>query len=180
MKLRTLLSFGFVLLVAGGWFFVLRPVTLGGGAGYVTIRGTSMEPTYVTGDLVITRKAATYAKGDVVAYRVPDGQFGEGIVVIHRVIGGNATDGFVILGDNNEFKDDWRPRPKDMVGKAWVHIPRLGTMLAFLHAPVPMAALASAIAVVLVVFPKKKETEEELPNADLVAIFGWAGSPVPS
>lgn len=177
---RTLLQIAFALLVVGAWFVTLRPASLGGSAGYVTIRGTSMEPTYVTGDLVITKKSATYAKGDIVAYRVPDGQFGEGIVVIHRIVGGSATDGFVILGDNNEFKDDWRPTPKDMVGKAWVHIPRLGMMLAFLHAPVPMAALASAVAVVLVVLPKKKETDERQPDADVVAMFGWPGSPSPS
>ena len=160
--LRTIVSAACLLVIAGAWFTMLRPQSLGGPSGYIMIRGTSMLPTYVTGDLVITHAAAGYEVGDIVAYRVPSGDFGEGIVVIHRIIGGSAEEGFVIQGDNNPFKDDWYPTPADIVGKAWVRLPRVGLVLGFLHAPVPLACLAAATVIVLVLFPKKKERSEDV------------------
>jgi signal peptidase len=140
---------------------LLRPQSLGGQSSYIMIRGSSMLPTYTTGDLVITHRALSYQIGDIVAYRVPAGDFGEGIVVIHRIIGGSADKGFVIQGDNNPFKDDWSPKPADIVGKAWIRLPRVGLVLGFLHAPVPSACLAAATVIVFVLFPKKKERSED-------------------
>src|SRR5205823_1771413 len=152
------------LVLASAWAFALRPTSLGGPAGYVMVRGVSMLPTYVGGDLIITHKATSYSKGEIVAYKVPKGDFGAGIVVIHRIIGGNAKDGFFIQGDNNGWRDDWRPKPKDIVGKAWVRLPRMGLILAFLHSPLPMASLAAAFVIVFVLFPddKKKAKSKKL------------------
>jgi signal peptidase I len=152
----------FAVVLAGGWYLGLRPESLGGGTGYVTIRGTSMLPVYETGDLVLTRKQPSYSKGDIVAYRVPDGDLGEGIVVIHRIVGGNASDGFELLGDNNPEKDDWYPTDADVVGKAWVHVPKVGIVLSYLHSPAPLASLAAAVAVVFVAFPKRKSDDAKL------------------
>jgi signal peptidase len=150
-----------VLLVISAWAFTLRPASLGGPAGYVMVRGVSMLPTYIGGDLIVTHKHPNYAKGDIIAYKVPKGDFGAGIVVIHRVIGGDATHGFITQGDNNGFPDDWRPTPKDIVGKAWVRLPKLGIVLAFLHAPLPLASLAVAIVIVFVLFPDDKKDEAD-------------------
>lgn len=138
------------------WAKTLAPQAIGGPAGYVMVRGVSMLPTFEPGDLIITRPQASYGKGDVVAYHVPDGDFGEGIVVIHRITGGHPRDGFVLRGDNNEELDEWEPKPKDIVGKAWLRIPKMGLVLGFLHAPVPLAALAAAITVALILVPKRE------------------------
>ena len=149
--------FALVLLaLAGGWSFTLRPQSLGGPAGFVIVRGTSMLGTYDPGTLVIVHREASYSKGQIVAYHVPKGQVGEGIVVIHRIVGGSARTGFVTQGDNNPSPDDWRPRPADVMGRAWIVLPKLGQMLAFLHAPVPMAALGASIAVALLIVPGEK------------------------
>ena len=155
-RLRPRLStLGLLVAVAaaGAWTMTLRPTSLGGPAGYVMVRGISMNPTYHTGDLVITRPQRAYRKGDIVAYRVPKGDVGSGIIVIHRLIGGSARTGYVVRGDNNGYADDWHPRPRDVVGKAWVMVPRAGLILAFLHAPVPLASLAAGFAVALVLVP---------------------------
>jgi signal peptidase len=149
--------FALVLLaLAGGWSFTLRPQSLGGPAGFVIVRGTSMLGTYDPGTLVIVHREASYSKGQIVAYHVPKGQVGEGIVVIHRIVGGSARTGFVTQGDNNPSPDDWRPRPADVMGRAWIVLPKLGQMLGFLHAPVPMAALGASIAVALLIVPGEK------------------------
>src|SRR5690554_6680754 len=94
------------LIVA--WMFTLRPTALGGPAGYVMVSGISMQPTLYTGDLVITRKSDEYRVGDVVAFRA------EGGMVIHRIIDGDGDTGFILQGDNNEFRDQWRPTTKDI------------------------------------------------------------------
>ena len=158
----------FVLVLAASWFFLLRPVSLGGPSGYVTIRGVSMLPTYHFGDLVVTHKQASYGKGDIVAYKVPKGQFGGGIVVIHRITGGDGATGFTLRGDNNNFYDDWHPKQENIVGKAWLHVPAVGLVLSFLHAPVPMASLAAGIGVALYLVPR-----EEKRKPDVIALDAY-------
>ena len=126
------------LLVA--WFLFLRPVTLGGPAGYVIVAGVSMEPTFHTGDLAITQRRAEYRVGDVVAFST------EGGVVIHRIVGGDADQGFTMQGDNREQPDLWRPRPDEIVGAAWILIPGAGNALALVRQPPILAGLAAAVA----------------------------------
>jgi signal peptidase len=139
---------GVAIVVLGlAWSVSLRPQSLGGPAGYVMVRGVSMNPTYHTGDLVVTHPRATYGKGDIVAYRVPRGNVGEGIIVIHRIIGGDAQTGYVIQGDNNPDPDPWKPKHDDIVGRAWLVGPHVGSVLAFLHAPLPLASLVTGIVV---------------------------------
>ncbi|TMK89013.1 MAG: S24 family peptidase, partial [Actinobacteria bacterium] len=69
------------LAAVAGWFFLVRPVALGGPTGYVMVRGVSMNPKYHSYDLVLTRHQSRYHPGDIVAYHVPKGQPGEGIIV---------------------------------------------------------------------------------------------------
>jgi len=140
-----------VLIVAVGWMFTLRPQSLGGPADYVMVRGISMVPTYHTGDLVIVRRQHGYSKGDIIAYHVPQGQVGAGIVVIHRIVGGGDAQGFVVKGDNNPSPDVWRPKDADIVGKAWILVPKAGGLLAFLHAPLALASLATGVAVAVLI-----------------------------
>ena len=86
----------------------------------------------------------------MIAYKVPAGDLGAGLVVIHRIVGGPATDGFLTRGDNNADDDDWRPTAEDVLGTPAVRVPVLGGVLAFFHAPLPLACLGAAIAIALV------------------------------
>jgi signal peptidase len=150
VRAGDLLTGAVLLLLAIAWITMLRPANLGGSAGYVMVRGTSMLPTYHAGDLVVTERRASYAVGDIVAYRVPEGGPGAGLIVIHRIVGGSADEGFVMQGDNNPALDDWRPKAGDVVGAPWFVVPHLGTLLAFFHTPLTLASLGAAIAVALV------------------------------
>lgn len=149
-RLGRLLAFGTLATVLAVWVVLLRPQSLGGSALYIVVRGSSMVPTYQNGDLVIMQAAPAYAPGDAIAYRVPAGEIGAGHVVVHRITGGNATDGFVVQGDNNDAVDPWMPRAADVAGKTWVVVPGVGRAIAFIHQPVIMGGLAAGVIVTLI------------------------------
>jgi signal peptidase len=127
------------LAIVAGWFLLLRPASLGGPASYVIVAGRSMEPGLRLHDLAIVRKQGAYHAGDVIAFRVPEGE------VIHRIVGGDAQSGFVTKGDNNEEPDLWRPRPADIKGALWFRIPAGGRVLEFVARPVNAAILAGSL-----------------------------------
>ena len=154
-------GWGMVLAVVLTWFFLFRPVSLGGSAGYVTVEGVSMIPTYHTGDLIITHKESGYHVGQVIAYRIPQGEVAAGHVVIHRIVGGNATAGYTTRGDNNSYTDLWRPKPSDIVGTPWLLVPRGGRFLFFVRTPWVVAALAALLAVWMIMGTGKKEPSAE-------------------
>jgi signal peptidase I len=122
-----LLTAGWVAALAAlAW--LLWPVPLGGLATVTIVSGSSMEPTYHTGDLALVRRTGDIAAGDVIVYRVPAGEPGEGRHVIHRVIGGDAAGGWVTRGENRDTPDIWRPRPTDVLGTVRGTIPQGGTL----------------------------------------------------
>jgi signal peptidase I len=116
----------------------------------VIVSGESMEPALEAGDLVVTVRRRGYDVGDVIAYRIPDGEPGAGVLVIHRIVGGSAGAGYITQGDNREGRDPWRPRPHDVVGTEAVSVPRVGLGLAHVRTPLGLAALAGVVAGLLV------------------------------
>src|SRR5436309_10860228 len=83
------------------------PQTLGGRADWVLVSGTSMLPHLHTGDLVLVRHRSNYHVGEVIAYRVPEGEVGAGRIVIHRIVGGSGRIGWTLQGDNRTAPDLW-------------------------------------------------------------------------
>ena len=137
--MRLLLALGVVAL-AGLWAITLRPDFLDGPAGYIIVSGKSMEPTFYTGDLVVTKAQGSYEVGDVVAFRAEGGN------VIHRIIGGDGVSGFDMQGDNNDWVDAWKPRTEDIIGKRWLHLEGAGDRLQDLRRPHMFAALVAGMA----------------------------------
>lgn len=131
-----------VVLLLGGWL-LFAPAGLGGAARYAVVEGSSMEPGLSTGDLVLVRAGGTPAIGDVVLYRDPS----MGVRVLHRVR--DVVDGRLVLqGDANDFLDDARPRPSEVIGTYWFAIPRAGAILLWLAQPVHAALLAFVLTLV--------------------------------
>ena len=149
-RLRRLVELAFGLALVALWILTLRPTSLGGPATYVVVRGDSMLPTYHSGDLVILHAADGYEAGDVVGYRVPDGEVGAGHLVVHRIVSGDGGAGFTMLGDNNPAPDPWLPRATDVAGEAWLLLPGLGRVIAFVHQPAVAGALAVSLLVTFV------------------------------
>jgi signal peptidase I len=102
----------------------LWPARLGGAVTHVSTHGSSMEPRFHQGDLVIVRSTSTYRVGDVVAYhsRLLD------TVVLHRIVA--VEDGhYVMKGDNNSWLDAERPTTSELIGRTWVQVPRGGALV---------------------------------------------------
>jgi signal peptidase I len=128
-----------------------------GRVGYVVTNGISMEPLYHTGDLVVIAPASLYHIGEIVAYH---GDLDGHTVVLHRIVGGNATSGFLMKGDNNHSIDPLHPTASQVIGRAVLHIPKVGILMT---SPELRALLALVIVVVLVglvVEPRRKQGTE--------------------
>ena len=135
-----------------GW--LLWPSSLGGCTTLTIVSGQSMEPTYHTGDLVVSR-CGPVQTGDVIVYSPPDVG---GARVIHRIVGGDA-DGWIVQGDNNDFLDPWKPTGDQILGSAVLHLPQVGKFAAILLSPLTWISLL-IIALAVVVWPGKDEPEE--------------------
>lgn len=124
-----------LLLLLGGLYFIW-PHSLGGATSQIMVSGSSMLPTLRQGDLVVLRKARSYAVGDVVAYPPSPG----GPLVIHRILG-REGERFTFQGDNNKFVDPWKATSEQITGKQLLAIPRVGAYLSSLKRPWMLAAV---------------------------------------
>jgi signal peptidase len=123
LRPRRLIGTLFTLAMLGAWFVFLAPTTIGGPTAYIEVSGHSMDGTYETGDLVITREQDSYEVGDIVTFAVGGSQ------VIHRIIGGDGRTGYTLQGDNNPDPDPWHPTDAEVVGESWIRIPGKAWML---------------------------------------------------
>lgn len=129
------------------------PQPLGGRTSYLIVSGTSMEPRLRSLDAVAVRERSDYGVGDVVAYRVPDGEFGAGNIVIHRITAIDADGRLTTQGDNRAQPDLWRPTAADVVGTPWIHVPGGGRLLHRLGEPIVLAALIGGLVALSVALP---------------------------
>jgi signal peptidase I len=131
-----------VVLGLGAWL-LFAPAELGGATRYAVVEGASMEPGLHQGDLALVRAGHEPGVGDVVLYRDP----ALGVRVLHRVI--RVEEGrLVIQGDANDFVDDARPRPSEVIGSLWFSVPRVGSALLWLRQPIHAALLAFILTIV--------------------------------
>ena len=100
-------SFWLILIVVIWASFA--PTQFGGPTSFLTISGTSMEPNFHLGDLVIVHEESGYETGDIVAYRNLDLDN----IVFHRIIG-HENDRFIMKGDNNSWVEFISSAPKKM------------------------------------------------------------------
>jgi signal peptidase I len=147
---KRVASAALVLVVVAGWFHWLMPQTFGGRAGWVLVSGKSMLPHYRSGDLVLVERQASYHVGEVIAYRVPQGDPMAGLQVIHRIVGGDARHGFVTQGDNRTGPDTWRPTTKDIVGAKLLRVPDGLLAITMLRSPLLLGLLAASFVFVFV------------------------------
>ena len=143
------------LLAVLGVLALCWPARLGGSTSYVMVSGDSMEPTMHTGDLAVVRRQRAYRPGDVVAFRVADGEVGAGHVVIHRIHAGDER-GYVLQGDNKRHPDPWRPARDDILGRRVLLVPRAGQALQTVANPITLGLMAGLAAALFVLAPRPR------------------------
>src|SRR5919204_2585396 len=87
-----------LLACAGAAWFFLAPPGLGGRTSYAVVYGTSMEPHFHRGDLVVLRRRPAYRVGEIVGYR----SLKLRREVLHRIVAARGGR-FTFKGDNNHF-----------------------------------------------------------------------------
>jgi len=159
--MTTLLSL-FLSLIS---WLILAPTQLGGSVTYVIVDGNSMEAKFHRGDLILLRKAATYKVGDAVTYQNAE----MGRYVFHRIINLNL-DRFVLQGDNNAWLDSYQPTQEEIVGKLWMHLPRVGKTVEWLRLPINMALavglLGGSLMSSMMIRPSKHEKGKNKPSSN--------------
>lgn len=134
---------------------LLWPAKWGGVFGIVLVNGHSMEPTFHTGDVVISMKATSYQRGDIIAYEVSDSTIGKGGHVIHRIVGITRVHGepvFTTRGDNNPSDDPWTVSSHDVFGRKIIAIPAIGKYMVSSHGSLLLGGVL-AVAVIIAVWP---------------------------
>jgi signal peptidase len=128
-----------------GLFWLVLPIQLGGDTGFTVVSGRSMEPTYHTGDMIITKRASSYRPGDVVVYTIPHG-VGAGRDIVHRIKQRMPDGMWMLQGDNNRSGDPWLISDRHIQGRLWLMIPQGARIVNFFRS---VAALALAIGVLV-------------------------------
>ena len=85
------------------------------------VDGHSMEPLLHQGDLVIARRARSYALGDLVVTRVAASK-GVHSHVIHRLVSGDAESGWKTQGDSDSWIDPWVVPQTAITGRYWIAV----------------------------------------------------------
>ncbi len=118
-----------VALAFAAW--LLWPASLWGWSTFTVVQGSSMEPTYHSGDMLYVRSFDDIASSgapsidDIAVYRVPDGEAGEGSYVVHRIIDLEGTWSeplYVLQGDNRDQPDQAMPADNDLIGRPIVNL----------------------------------------------------------
>ena len=120
---------------------VIGFLSIRGAMPFMAIFGTSMQPEYEPGDLILIKEVspADVREGDVIVYAVPPmvrEAYNYPVVVAHRVVKVDATERGVTFrtrGDNTGGEDPFTVRPEDIKGQVSGRIPNLGFPLLFLQ-----------------------------------------------
>jgi signal peptidase len=131
---RAVLSGLLLLFLAVGIWILLGPIQLGGRVAYVIIDGNSMEPGFTLGDLALMRGQASYQIGDAVTYENAE----MGRYVFHRIVNIDQEH-FILQGDNNDWRDSYRPTQDEIVGKLWIRLPKFGKLVQWARQPLILA-----------------------------------------
>lgn len=145
--LNTLLL-GFFVAVGG--LFLAATLPIPGQVELKIVKSGSMEPSIMTGGLVVIQPAETYRVGDVITFGADTKQH---VPTTHRVISMSEEGGrtvYTTQGDANEEADPNPVYEQEVIGRVIFSMPYAGYILDFARQPFGFALLIAVPAAVVI------------------------------
>lgn len=127
----------FVALILLSAYFVLV-ASSGVSSPFVIVSGSSMEPTYHAGDLLLVQSVvpASVSEGDIVVFHTPRMGISAGLParIAHRVVGIQPVDGmlgYLTRGDNSD-RDSFVVPSNLLIGTVQTNLGPIGKLLALI------------------------------------------------
>ena len=149
-----------IIVIIACWYAIIVKMILkvdvpmvAGYSALVVLSG-SMEPTIMTGEVIVIHEQPDYNVGDILTYR------DSGVLVTHRIVekSGNT---FVTRGDANNTND--APIMKSQaVGKTIFHIPYLGRAILFVQSPIGLVSVLTILISLKVMYSLIRTKQEDL------------------
>ena len=158
---RAALTVGGLVVIAWVW-----PTRFGGDTTVLAVEGSSMQPTFASGDLVVARAQDSYAVGDIVVFAAPTTP-GHTANIVHRVIGIGADGRIVTQGDGRRTADSFDTTRQDIIGRVRWRVPQGANALHVLSRWWVLAFLTGCL-VTARLWPGS-QADEVLPDSDGVA-----------
>lgn len=101
-------------------------------AHITVVSGTSMEPTYKNGDIIIAFKEDSYSIGDNIVFQPDEVEAScPRCHIVHRIVEINEQGQYMTRGDNNDFNDQWWLNHSEVLGAERFHLNtgEIGTVL---------------------------------------------------
>lgn len=139
--LFTTLHYVLIAAIAAVALLVVATLTPVGGLKVKIVQSGSMEPTIMTGGIVVDRAASDYQVGDIVTFGLDTKTQ---IPTTHRIVGiaGQGSSAiYQTKGDANDAPDQASTHLSDIHGKVLFTIPYVGYVLAFARTPIGFALL---------------------------------------
>ncbi len=147
----------FVLAIA----VVFWPRALGGRVQLISVSGTSMLPTYKSGDLIVAVRDKAVETGEIAIYSVPSPHCAAGKLVIHRLV--DSTDkGLLFKGDNRPSRDPFYVPAGNVQSRPWLHIGGLGRVVSLFLKPWVLM-LVVGLLVTWVLWPDDDDDDDDAP-----------------
>ena len=113
------------------------------------VESGSMEPSILTGSLVVIRPQISYGVGDVVTFESASAD----VPTTHRIVGVRESAGkpfFMTKGDANEEADTQEAALRSVIGKVIIAVPYAGFVLDFARQPLGFLFLIILPALVII------------------------------
>lgn len=144
---KALYALFIALLVGVTGLFLATLLPIPGNIEVKIVKSGSMEPTIMTGSIVVVKPSASYAVGDVVT-------FGEDtarqIPTTHRIIASYDGGAFQTKGDANEEADPQAITQGDIIGRVVFAAPYMGYVLDFARQPIGFTLMIGIPAAIIV------------------------------
>ena len=149
-----------IVVIIACWYAIIVKMILkvdvpmiGGYSALIVLSG-SMEPTIMTGEVIVIHSQNDYNVKDILTYR------DSGVLVTHRIVDKTETT-YTTRGDANNT-DDPPIKKTQAVGKTIFHIPYLGSAILFVQSPIGLASVLAVLIGLKVMYSLIRSKQEDL------------------